>query len=195
MGRYRARLEAAAIGLSDVQVTIRRERPGDAERITRLVECAFTHSDLGYHGEARLLDRLRNNCPTAISLVAERANALVGQIQFSPASIVSDEHASTGLGLGPMCVLPEFQQQGIGTRLVQQGLELAEREGAEFVIVVGHPAFYRKFGFVPAADYAVTSPWPEIPRDVFRLYVIGDTSRRPLAGQACYHPAFDSIEG
>src|SRR5262245_54719276 len=105
MGRNGAHLQAAAFELDDVDIIVRRERPGDAAQITRLVERAFSESRLGYHGEAQLLDCLRKDCPAAISLVAEQAGTIIGQIQFSPAQIVAADREWLGLGLGPVSVL------------------------------------------------------------------------------------------
>ena len=93
------------------------------------------------------------------------------------------------MGLAPMAVLPERQRQGIGSELVETGLaELRERD-CPFVIVLGHPEYYPRFGFEPASRHGIKCEW-EVPDEAFMILVL-DGARMPEAGgRACYRAEF-----
>ena len=71
-----------------------------------------------------------------------------------------------------MAVTPDRQRQGIGSELVQAGLEILRKQGCPFVIVLGHPAFYPRFGFVPASRYGLISQWEGVPDAAFMVLVL-----------------------
>ena len=81
-------------------------------------------------------------------------------------NIVNGENLTPSLSLAPMAVDPEYQNRGIGSRLVEEGLEKARESGFTSVVVLGHPTFYPRFGFVNASNWSITSPW-DLPDDVF----------------------------
>jgi len=117
----------------------------DIEKVRKLNEKAFTQA-FGQAPEAALVDRLRENCANILSLVAVQNDQVIGHIYFSPVKISGDKIIE-GMGLGPMAVLPEFQRRGIGSQLVQAGIEMLKRRGYTFIIVLGHPEYYPRFGF------------------------------------------------
>src|SRR5438046_1744512 len=120
--------------------TIRLERPEDASRIRYVNELAF-----GQPAEANLVERLRQVCTDSVSLVAE-TDALVGHILFTPVSVESAGLRLVGMGLAPMAVIPDRQRQGIGSQLVVRGLEILRTRSCPFVVVIGHPDYYPRFG-------------------------------------------------
>ena len=122
-------------------LTIRRETPEDVAPIRYVNEQAF-----GQNGEAELVEKLRNRAVLTISLVAVRENKVVGHIAFSPVAIESKYSSFEA----PMAVLPAYQGKGIGSQLVQAGLEECRRLGHEIAVVLGHPDYYPRFGFIPA---------------------------------------------
>lgn len=122
--------------------SIRPEEPADAVAIRRVLEAAFPTAD-----EARLVDSLRAAGHLLISLVAEEDHAVVGHVAFSPVRIDEETIRGIGLGLAPLAVLPDHQRRGIGGRLVGEGLAACRRAGYGFVVVLGEPAYYRRFGF------------------------------------------------
>ncbi len=126
--------------------TIRAEQVGDATAIYSL-HCAAFPTD----AEARLVDRLRANGHARISLVAEADGALVGHILFSPVSIVGHLCNGSGLGLAPVAVLRTHQRMGIGSKLVREGLAACREAGYRFIVLLGHPAYYPRFGFQKAS--------------------------------------------
>jgi putative acetyltransferase len=125
-----------------MSLSIRPEEPADSAAIRRVLEAAFPTA-----AEARLVDLLRAGGRLLISLVAEEDGALVGYIAFSPVQIEGEALEGIGLGLAPLAVMPGFQSQGIGSRLVREGLAACQRAGYGFVVVLGGPGFYRRFGF------------------------------------------------
>src|SRR5215203_5734466 len=98
--------------------SLRYERPDDAAAVRSVNERAFEQPT-----EAGLVDRLRDTCNTAVSLVADD-NGVVGHILFTPVTVESDGRSILGMGLAPMAVAPERQRQGIGSRLVERGLDV-----------------------------------------------------------------------
>jgi putative acetyltransferase len=161
---------------------IRGETPADIAAIRALNEAAF-----GQPFEADLVDALRREADPFISLVAERDGVVVGHICFSPVTVAADDGSRGYVGLGPMAVAPAVQNQGIGSRLVNAGLDECRRRSLKLVVVVGHAAFYPRFGFEPASRLALTCEY-DVPDDVFMALRL-DEAIRP-AGLVRYHPAF-----
>jgi putative acetyltransferase len=172
---------------TEMSQTIRPEVPADYASIRRVNSLAFGQSE-----EADLVEGLRSNCPDLVSLVAESEAQIVGHILFSPAFIEVDSGRLDGMALGPMAVLPEFQRQGTGSKLVRAGLAHTTLTSSPFVIVLGHPEYYPRFGFVPASKYRVRSTW-EVPDEVFMILVRNEAALRGYGGTARYRPEFDLL--
>lgn len=134
-------------------MTIRGERPEDASRVRHVNEAAF-----GRPAEADLVERLRRACGDSLSLVAEDA-AVVGHILFTPVMVESPGRRVLGMGLAPLAVLPDRQRQGVGSQLVRRGLNLLRERGCPFIVVVGHPEYYPRFGFEPARPLGIDPPF------------------------------------
>ncbi|MFC1958252.1 GNAT family N-acetyltransferase [Chloroflexota bacterium] len=126
-------------------LTIRKETPEDIDSIRYVNEQAF-----GQKEEAEIIEKLRNHGVLTISLVAAQNDEIVGHIAFSPVTVESDCSSFEAIALAPMAVLPEYQRKGIGSQIVQAGLEECRRLGYETVVVMGHPDYYPRFGFVMA---------------------------------------------
>jgi putative acetyltransferase len=97
--------------------------------------------------EAGLVDALRANGKATVSLVAETEGKVVGHVMFSPVSVESFSRCALGAGLAPLAVLPEYQRRGIGAKLVGSGIEICRAIEFGFVVVLGTPSYYRRFGF------------------------------------------------
>ena len=162
-------------------LTIRPERDVDAAAIRAVTSAAFPTP-----AEATLVDALRRQQASVISLVAEDGDRVVGHILFSPVTLNGSDQAM--LGLAPMAVSPERQRQGIGTGLVRAGLDASRERGAAAVVVVGHPAFYPRFGFVPASRFSLRCEY-DVPDDVFMAIELIPGVLR-TGGFVRYHPAF-----
>jgi putative acetyltransferase len=136
-----------------------------------------------------LVDRIRAGCAEAVSLVAVAEGRVVGHIFFSPVTIESGERRIAGMGLAPMAVLPEYQRRGVGSRLANAGLEEIERAGHPFVIVLGHPEYYPRFGFVRASRYGVSSEY-DAPDEAFMIRIFATEALARVRGVARYRPEF-----
>lgn len=167
--------------------TIRPEAPADRSAIHQVNELAF-----GSRAEADLVDALRAEARPFLSLVAVQDDKVVGHICFTPVTIESDGVVSTAMGLAPMAVLPDLQNQGIGSALVRQGLEECRRLGEEVIVVLGHPDFYPRFGFVPAAPLGIRSEYP-VPDEVFQIAELRPGALEGRRGLVRYHPAFARV--
>jgi putative acetyltransferase len=169
-------------------IAIRAEEPEDRTAVRFVNELAFFRPD-----EADLVDLLRSGCPESVSFVATDDETVVGHILFTPVTIISGPSVITGMGLGPMAVLPSHQGQGIGSALVRHGLEQAQARGCPFVVVVGHPEYYPRFGFEPASRRGIRSQWPDMADDAFMVVVFDETAMRDVAGVARYRDEFDAV--
>ena len=167
-------------------IDIRFETPRDISRVHDINEKAF-----GQPVEANLVDKLRCSCADALSLVAEEDGLIVGHIMFTPVVINDRERQIRGMGLAPMAVQPRRQRQGIGSKLVVRGLEILRDRGCPYVIVLGHPEYYPKFGFEPASRYGIESQWERIPDEAFLILVIDHGALQNVKGVARYREEFD----
>jgi putative acetyltransferase len=163
---------------------IRLEKPADFDAVHRLNELAFEGP-----AEAGIVDRLRERCPDIISLVAEEEGEIVGHIFFSTVELESGGEIHLGMGLAPMAVLPEHQRKGIGSELVKAGLAELKKIDCPFVIVIGHPEYYPRFGFELASARGIRSEW-EVPEEAFMIIVFDDTRMPEEGGVARYRPEF-----
>ena len=161
--------------------TIRPERPGDADRVRAVNLAAFEGAE-----EADIVDRLRRAAGRLLSLVAEVDGEIVGHILFSEVTV--GEAAARGMGLAPMAVLPAHQRRGVGSALVRRGLELLRAEGCPFVVVLGHPGYYPRFGFTPASRHGVACEYEGVPEEAFLLLELAAGGLEGVAGVARYRP-------
>lgn len=95
------------------------------------------------------------------------------------------------MGLAPMAVKPDRQKQGIGSSLVERGLEILREQGCPFVIVLGHPEYYPRFGFERASKYGLLSQWEGVPDEAFMVIVLDQTALESVSGVAKYRAEFD----
>ena len=165
--------------------TIRKERPGDEAQIYEVNYRAFERKE-----EAEVVAMLRESCPAGVSLVAEEDGILVGHILFTPTIIESEGKSIVGSGLAPMAVLPKYQGRGIGSALVGAGLEEMRTVGEPFVVVVGHPGFYPRFGFERASKYGIRCEYDQVPDEAFMIVVYDAGKLKGLNGVAKERPEF-----
>jgi putative acetyltransferase len=97
------------------------------------------------------------------------------------------------MGLAPMAVASIRQRQGIGTQLVERGLAILREQACPFVVVVGHPAYYPRFGFTPASAHGLDSQWPGMPDEAFMALILDEDAMRGVKGVARYRPEFDEV--
>jgi putative acetyltransferase len=124
--------------------------------------------------------------------VAEEEGQIVGHILFSPVELKSRPKVMMGAGLAPMAVLPERQRQGIGSRLVRSGLDRLRDQSCPYVIVLGHPEYYPRFGFERASKYGITSQWAGVPDEAFMIIVFAEGAFQGVSGAVRYRAEFDA---
>lgn len=131
-------------------VVIRPETPADHAAIRDITKRAFAPMPFADGDEQDLIDRFREAGALALSLVAERDRAVVGQVTFTEA--FAADGSPGWYALGPVAVEPELQKQHIGRRLIEAGLAMLRERDAAGCVLVGDPAYYSRFGFRPFPD-------------------------------------------
>jgi putative acetyltransferase len=168
-------------------IIVRAEEIKDRVAIHRINELAF-----GQPNEADLVDALRENASPYISLVAVVDDQVAGHIFFSPVTVESDDGVFVAMGLAPMAVLPEYQNQGIGSQLVRAGLKECQQLGHDIVVVLGHPQFYPRFGFAPASLKGLRSEY-DVRDEVFMVAELREGALRGRRGLVKYHAEFANV--
>lgn len=181
--------DVAICPMSHAVTRTRSAHPGDEPAIEAVHRRAFPTD-----AEARLVALLVERGKGAVSLVAEWEGRVVGHILFSPATIeVPGQTPVVGLGLAPVAVLPEFQNRGMGTALVAKGLESSRRLHVPFVVLIGHPAFYPRFGFMPAGSFGLTCDFGS--GDAFQVIDLLEGSLPAAGGVVRYADEFYELFG
>lgn len=162
--------------------TIRPERPEDAPAIRAVHEAAFPTT-----AEADMVERLRAHGKAVVALVAEDEGRIVGHILFSPVTLEPAAEVS-GLGLAPVAVLHGHEKHGVGRRLIQNGLAEARARGAGFVVVLGDPPYYSRFGFEPAARHGLRNEYGA--SEAFMVFKLAAGALPPAGTLVKYAPEF-----
>ena len=166
---------------------IRLEKPEDQIGIRHINTEAFDTD-----AEANLIDALRKSGIPLISLVAEQNGELVGHILFSPVTLEADNCSISIAGLAPMAVAPAFQKREIGSMLVEEGLKYCEKAGYAAVVVLGHPDYYPRFGFIPSVNYGIKSEF-DVPAEVFMAKELRKGALADCNGIVKYHKIFNQL--
>lgn len=170
--------------MTPLDVTIRPETPADADGVRDLHVRCFP-SD----AEAHLVERLRAAGRLSLSLVAEVAGAVVGHVAFSPATTAS---GATGAGMAPLAVDPAHRRRGIAAELVREGLRRCEAVGVGWVVVLGEPAYYERFGFRNASDCGLEDEYGGGP--AFQIVELKAGTLPAGGGLVRYAPEFEAFE-
>jgi putative acetyltransferase len=165
---------------------IRVERESDITSVHAVHEAAFPTSS-----EAFLVDGLRRMADPIVSLVAEERGRVVGHILFTPVSLDGWPDLVI-MGLAPMAVLPGHQRAGIGSAMVRAGLDQCRLLSVSAIVVLGHPEFYPRFGFLPSTRFDIRSEY-DVPEDVFMALELDPGSLAGVSGTVRYHDAFNAV--
>ena len=167
---------------------IRTEEYQDRAAVHAVNAAAFETDD-----EANLVDALRERANPIVSLVAEDdgqgVNHIIGHIMFTPVSLSGYPDLKM-MGLAPMAVDPAHQRKKIGSALVRAGLEQCRDLGFEAVVVLGHPEYYPRFGFLPSARFGNIDSEYDVPDEVFMALELQLHALRGKTGRVKYNPAF-----
>ena len=163
---------------------IRTETEADFPAVAEVTAAAFGQQD-----EVRLVEAIRacEEFVPELTLVAEEDGRIVGHVMFSYSALEGSD--TPLLQLSPLSVAPERQSEGIGSALTDEALRLADERGEPLVLVLGHPTYYPRFGFRPAAELALRAPNPEWDGDAFMAVPL--TAYDPsLRGRVTFAPPF-----
>lgn len=162
-------------------VKVRGEQAGDYQAISEVNRLAFADQEHSQHNEHLIVIALRESGAMSLSLVADVAGTVVGCVAFS--QVVLSDATLGWFGLGPLAVLPEWQNKGIGSQLVKQGLSHLKSTAAKGCVVLGDPSYYTKFGFRPDERLTLAGVAPEY---FLALSLNGEIPQAELS----YHDAF-----
>lgn len=163
------------------EIQIRPETSADTGAIAKVTRAAFATLEVSNQTEHFIIDALRKADALTVSLVADLNGRVIGHIAFSPVTV--SDGARDWYGLGPLSVAPEYQRQGVGKALIREGLTRLKDLGARGCCLVGHPDYYRKFGFNHLPGLVVEGVPPEV---FLSLSFNGRTPR----GTVTFHEAF-----
>ncbi|MCA0399673.1 MAG: N-acetyltransferase [Proteobacteria bacterium] len=166
-------------------IEIRPARAQDEQEIRAIHDAAF-----GGPLEGRLVAALNAAKCDMLSLVAEERHRIIGHLLFSPVTV---NGATAGMGLAPLAVLPDAQNKGVGSALIRHGLALLDARNCPFIVVLGHPGYYPRFGFEPAIRHGIRPQWPDIPEEAFMIRVRNAEALPKEGGVVEYHPAFSLV--
>jgi putative acetyltransferase len=163
------------------KIVIRDETPADISAVAEVTFAAFATLEVSNHTEQFVIDALRAAGALTLSLVAELDGCVIGHIAFSP--VTMSDGTGNWFGLGPVSVLPEFQRQGIGSALIREGVARLKALGARGCCLVGHPEYYRQFGFLNPEGLGHEGVPPEV------FFVLPFNGYLPQ-GRVAFHEAF-----
>jgi HAD superfamily hydrolase (TIGR01509 family) len=169
-----------------MEVDIRLETPADIPGIRAVEQQAFPTAV-----EAGLVDLCRQRGRIILSLVAARSGPIIGHILFTPVTCEPPRDHLRGLGLGPVAVLPACQRIGIGSRLIRAGLELCRARGYDFIVLLGDPRYYSRFGFTPARAFGLSSDYGD--DDEFQVLELHPDALSGISGRVKYVPEFNEM--
>ena len=171
---------------------IRSITPSDYPATKELIVAAFQQSEHGYQGEAQIVEKIRQETTyePELEMVAEVDGKLLGHGLLSPVKIVNEQRTFTGLVLAPLAVLPEFQGQGIGGKLLQELEKQAAKQSYPFISILGHPDYYPRFGYQKASLYNITAPF-SVPDEAFLIKALTPEGLVGVSGVVRYSKAFD----
>jgi len=167
---------------------VRAESPRDSAAVYEVNRAAFGRPD-----EAALVVALREAGAPLVSMVAVEDDAVVGHVLFSPVSVEPESpNGFRAVGLAPLAVLPACQGRGIGSDLVENGIEECRRMGYDAIFVLGEPSYYRRFGFVPAAAGGLRCEFPG-PEEAFMVAESSLGALNGARGLIRYRTEFDAL--
>ncbi len=143
----------------ETRIIIRDETAADVDAIREVTIAAFKTLAVSHQTEQFIIEALRAARALTVSLVAEMEGQVIGHIAFSPVTI--SDGTPDWFGLGPVSVLPAYQRQGVGSALIREGLSRLRAMKARGCCLVGHPEYYRKFGFKNCPDLIYQGVPPE----------------------------------
>ena len=167
---------------------IRTETAEDYEQVFQLNVTAFGNRE----DEGKLVERIRasEEFTPELSIVAVEAGEVVGHILLSGAKVVEDSREYPVIVLAPIAVRADYQGRGVGGLLIEEGKRRAAKLGFGAVLLIGHPSYYPRFGFVPARAQGLELLQFPVPDDVFQVCPLREGGLEGLQGELQYPAAF-----
>lgn len=174
-----------------MKLTLRQETPNDFFEVANVVEQAFQHVGISDQQEHFLVDRLRksNAFVPELSIVAESNNEIIGHILLTKISIVNNSTSFESLALAPVSVLPKFQNQGIGGKLIEESHRMAKELNFKSIVLLGHENYYPKFGYELTKKYNIEIPF-DAPEENCMVIELVPNGLKGVSGKVEYHSAF-----
>ncbi|EEP72502.1 GCN5 N-acetyltransferase [Micromonospora sp. ATCC 39149] len=176
---------------------LRPEGPADTAPVRRVLTAAFARPDVATPPEVRLVEDLRGTDAwiPELAMVAEYGGEVVGYALLTRVQVRDDDQPAPALALGPVAVAPHRQRIGHGTAVVQAALDAATELGERLVVVLGDPAYYRRFGFTRADRMGLTSPWSGLGDPWQALVLPASTSGDGLVprGEVLFPPPWSKV--
>jgi putative acetyltransferase len=170
------------VTLAELSVIIREETPADRSDVDALLRQAFGRDD-----ESKLVLRLREDGAIGAALVAEADGKVIGHLVLSWLPTRMDGRPVRAVALAPMGVRPAHQRRGVGSRLLAAAIAKARQIGAQAIVVLGDPAYYRRFGF--SSDLAAKLEAP-FSGPAFMALELVPGALAGVSGLVVYPPAF-----
>ena len=169
-----------------MEINIRQETPADYDAVYRLVKEAFATADHSDGDEQDLVVRLRKSEAfiPQLSLVAEADGVLAGYILLTKIGVGEE----TELAAAPLAVAPAFQRKGVGSALIREVERAARELGYRYIVILGSPAYYGRFGYRPAVEYGIRPPFPVEPEYFMARLLLPGAEK--LDGTVRYAPEF-----
>lgn len=174
-----------------MNITIRQEQAQDYDTVYQVVKEAFKTAQHSDGEEHNLVNRLRHSegFLKELSLVAVEKETLLGHIMFTKIIIEQNGEKHPSLALAPLSVGKEFQNAGVGSALVKEGLKKAKKLGYSSVVVLGSELYYPRFGFREAAEFDIHPPF-EVPSKNFMVIELVPNALNTVHGTVCYAKEF-----
>ncbi len=174
-----------------MKYTVRQETKEDEVKVFQVIEAAFKDEEYSDHQEQFLVNRLRKTDAfiPELSLVAEYNSQIIGQILLTRVHIKNKNHQEECLALAPVSVVPEYHKKGIGSTLIQTAHRVAKSLGFKAIVLLGHEAYYPKFGYKPSHTFGITFPFPA-PDENCMVLELYNNSLDGISGEVVYPPAF-----
>lgn len=172
-------------------INIRKEQLKDREEIYNIIKESFKSAEHSDGSEQDLVNRLSNSDSyiQELSLVATCDKTIVGHIMFTKISIENKDLKAESLALAPLSVLPKYQRQGVGSKLISEGLSIAKNLGYKSVVVLGSEKYYPKFGFKEAEEFGINPPF-DVPSKNFMVIDLEPASLKYVNGVVKYAKEF-----
>lgn len=174
-----------------MQLEIRKENPEDWNQLKEVVRQAFMHMEHSDQTEHELVGKLRvSECfIPELSLVALSEGAIVGHILLTELKLHPNPRNLKLLALAPVSVLPEYQKKGIGSALILKAHELAKAMFYSSIILIGHPEYYTRFGYVNINPEWIKLPF-DVPTEYTFIHLLDDNPLESIKGEVRYDKAF-----